>query len=469
VSVSLVPSAPREHQLGFWMCTALVVGNMIGASVFLLPASLAPYGLNSVVAWLVTATGALFIAAICAALGRAFPTACGAYDYSRIAFGELAGFVVAWGYWISIWVSNAAIATGSVSYLSDFFPAIATQPTSALVTIAGIWLLTGVNIYGTRAAGSVQMVTTALKIVPLVAIAGLGVFLFIAGDPTLTQAPRAPTHFGIDAITAAATLTLFSFLGLESATIPAGKVIDPARTIPRATLIGTLVTAVIYVLATTSVLLLMPSATLAQSHAPFADVARLFWGDKTAAWIAGFAVISGVGALNGWILLQGELPFHMAKQGTFPAVFAQESKRHTPVVSLCIGSALTSVLLMMNSAKAMVDVFSFMVLLGTAACLIMYLLCALAVLRLLKRGELPGSGPRARQAWLAIVAVVAMVYSLWAIYGAGLNTDANACGGELVCWMPWLSNPAILGILLTLSGVPVFYLMPRASAKPATA
>jgi len=462
-----VTVAPREHQLGFWMCTALVVGNMIGASVFLIPASLAPYGLNSVIAWLVTATGALFIAAVCAALGRIFPTACGAYDYSRIAFGDLAGFVVAWGYWISIWVSNAAIATGSVSYLSDFFPAIATQPTSAFVTIAVIWVLTGVNIYGTRAAGSLQMVATVLKIVPLVAIGGLGVFLFVGGDPVLTQSLQAPVHFGIDAITAAATLTLFSFLGLESATIPAGKVVDPERTIPRATIIGTLFTAVIYVLACTSVLLLLPAAVVAQSHAPFADVARMFWGEQAAQWIAVFAVISAVGALNGWILLQGELPFHMARQGTFPAIFARETRRHTPAVSLCIGSALTSILLLMNSARSMVELFSFMVLLGTAACLIMYLMSALAVLTLLRRGELPVSGARARS--LAVIAIVATLYSLWAIYGAGLSTDAKACGGDLVCWMPWLSNPAILGILLTLSGVPVFYLMPRAAAKTAAA
>jgi APA family basic amino acid/polyamine antiporter len=462
-----VTAAPRERQLGFWMCTALVVGNMIGASVFLIPASLAPYGLNSVVAWLVTAVGALFVAAVCAALGRVFPSACGAYDYSRIAFGELAGFVVAWGYWISIWVSNAAIATGSVSYLSDFFPTIATQPTSALVTIVVIWLLTGVNIYGTRAAGSVQMVTTALKLVPLIAVGGLGVFLFFRRDPVLAQSLQGPQHFSLDAITAAATLTLFSFLGLESATIPAGKVIDPARTIPRATLIGTLVTAVIYVLACTSVLLLIPSATLAQSHAPFADVARMFWGEYAAKGIAIFAVISAVGALNGWILLQGELPFHMARQGTFPAIFARETQRHTPAVSLCIGSALTSVLILMNSARSMVDLFSFMVLLGTAACLIMYLMSALAVLRLLQRGELPVSGTQAR--WLAAIAVVATLYSLWAIYGAGLNTDKNACGGDLICWMPWLANPAILGVLLTLSGVPVYFLMPRGAAKPAAA
>jgi APA family basic amino acid/polyamine antiporter len=449
------------------MCTALVVGNMIGASVFLIPASLAPYGLNSIVAWFVTALGALFVAAVCAALGRLFPAACGAYDYSRVAFGELAGFVVAWGYWISIWVSNAAIATGSVSYLSDFFPAIATQPTSALVTIAVIWLLTGVNIYGTRAAGSLQMVTTALKIVPLVAVGGLGIFLFVAGDSLLTRSVQGPVHFSVDAITAAATLTLFSFLGLESATIPAGKVADPERTIPRATIIGTFATAVIYVLACTTVLLLIPSATLAQSHAPFADVARMFWGEYAAKGIAIFAVISAVGALNGWILLQGELPFHMARQGTFPAVFARETPRHTPAASLCIGSALTSILLLMNSARSMVDLFSFMVLLGTAACLIMYLMSALAVLKLLARRELPVSGARA--VWLAAVAVIATGYSLWAIYGAGLSIDTKACGGDLVCWMPWLENPAILGILLTLSGIPVYYLMPRGTAKTAPA
>jgi APA family basic amino acid/polyamine antiporter len=193
----------------------------------------------------------------------------------------------------------------------------------------------------------------------------------------------------------------------------------------------------------------------------------MFWGDGAAKAIAVFAVISAVGALNGWILLQGELPFHMARQGMFPRIFARETARHTPVVALCIGSALTSILILMNSARSMVELFSFMVLLGTAACLIMYLMSALAVLKLLWRRALPLAAPRAH--WLAIVAVIATVYSLWAIYGAGLSTDAKACGGELICWVPWLENPAILGILLTVSGIPVYYLMPRNIAKPAAA
>jgi basic amino acid/polyamine antiporter, APA family len=455
----------RGRGLGLWMCTALVVGNMIGASVFMLPASLANYGLNSVVAWLVTATGALFIAAVYAALGRVFPGACGPYDYTRIAFGELAGFVVAWGYWISIWVSNAAIATGAVSYVSDIFPALGTQPTSVIAMIAAIWVLTGVNIYGTRTAGSVQMVTTALKILPLIAICGLGVWLLVGRNPVMLAAAHASTTYSLDAITAAATLTLFSFLGLESATVPAGKVEDPERTIPRATLMGTVATAVIYVLATTTVLLLIPAAELTQSHAPFADVARLFWGEHAGTWIALFAVVSALGCLNGWILLQGELPFHMARQKMFPAIFARESARRTPAASLCIGSALTTVLILMNSSKSMVDLFSFMILLGTATTLIMYLLCALGVLKLLRSGELAASRTRAR--WLAVIALVSTVYALWAIYGAGISTDAKLCNAQLICWAPWASNPAILGIALTLSGVPVFYFMRRRSIAPA--
>jgi len=456
-----------DRGLGFWMCTALVVGNMIGASVFMLPVSLAPYGLNSVIGWLVTATGALFLAGVYAALGRVFPTACGPYDYTRVAFGELAGFIVAWGYWISIWVSNAAIATGAVSYLGEFFPAVTAPPNSVLVTIAVIWILTGINAWGTRTAGSVQVVTTALKIIPLVAIAGLGVFLFLTRDATIVAGTHAPTTWSVDAVTAVAALTLFSFLGLESATVPAGKVEDPERTIPRATVLGTIVTAGIYLLACTTVMLLIPSADLAQSHAPFADVARRFWGDGAGAWIALFAVISALGALNGWILLQGELPFHMARQKMFPPVFARESVRGTPATSLCIGSALTTVMILMYSAKSMVDLFNFMILLGTATTLIMYLTCALAVLKLLRSGGMQAAKMNAPL--LAAVTLVATAYSLYAIYGAGLTTDAKACGGELVCWTPWLSNPAILSVLLTTSGIPVFYFMQRSARAVAAA
>jgi basic amino acid/polyamine antiporter, APA family len=445
----------KPRLLGFWMCVALVVGNMIGSGVFLLPASLAPYGLNSVAAWLLTATGALFVAVVFASLSRAFPTAGGPYAFTRMAFGGLAGFIVAWGYWISIWVGNAAIAIGGVSYLGNLVPQLAQQPYSAIATVALVWLFTVVNIVGVRAAGAVQVVTTILKVMPLIAISVLGIYLVFAGHPAVDAALHSSAPFRLDAITAAATLTLWALLGLECATVPAGKVKDPERTIPRATLLGTIVTAVIYVVSCTTVILLIPAAQLAASGAPFADVAAMFWGDTAANLVALFAAISAMGALNGWILMHGELPLQMARQGVFPKVFGKESKQHTPVAALIIGSVLVSVMVLLNSSKSTVQLFSYVVLLSTTASLVMYLAVSLAALKLMREGRLPGG--RAHW-WLAVVALVAAAYSLWAIAGAGVITG-KSCGGDTICWAPLLENPIYLGFLLLALGQPVYFYM----------
>ncbi|MGO9989341.1 MAG: amino acid permease [Steroidobacteraceae bacterium] len=425
--------APEQPQLlGFWMCVALVVGNTIGASVFLLPASLAPFGLNSVIAWGFTACGALVLAVVFAQLSRAFPQAGGPYAYVKLAFGPFTAFIVAWGYWTSIWVGNAAIATGAVSYLSPLLPWIATVPgASAAVTLLMLWLLTFVNCYGIKASGWVQGVTTVLKLLPLIAISGLGLWSVRAA----TVAAAAGIPLSVSGTTAAATLTLFALLGLESATIPASKVRDPGRTIARATLVGTVLTALISIVACTSVLLLVPPATLASSNAPFVDLATHFWGAPAGKLLAVFAAISGFGALNGWVLLQGELPNVLAKNGVFPRIFARDSARFTPTFALLFSSGLVSVLIVMNYQKSMVSVFTFMILLSTTACLVLYLLCSLALLRLQWTGHMPA--PRGRSAALAIVGVIATVFSLWAIVGAGR---------EAVLW----------GAVLLVLGVPLY-------------
>ena len=425
----------RPQLLGFWMCVALVVGNSIGSGVFLLPASLAPYGLNSVIAWGFTGCGALLLAIVFAQLSRAFPHAGGPYAYVNLAFGPFTAFIVAWGYWISIWVGNAAIATGAVSYLSPLMPWIATVPgASAGVTLFFLWLLTFVNCYGIKASGWVQSVTTVLKLLPLVAISALG--LFAVRGATVGAASAIP--LSVSGTTAAATLTLWALLGLESATIPASKVNDPSRIIPRATLLGTLVTALICILACTTVLLLVPPATLASSNAPFVDLASHYWGTIAGKTLAVFAAISGFGALNGWILLQGELPNIMAKNGVFPRIFAQDSARYTPTFALLFSSGLVSILILMNYQKTMVSVFTFMILLSTTACLVLYLLCSLALLRLQWSGQMPRQ--RGRLVPLAIVGVIATTFSLWAIVGAGR---------EAVLW----------GSVLLLLGAPLYFLV----------
>jgi APA family basic amino acid/polyamine antiporter len=415
------------------MCVALVVGNSIGSGVFLLPASLAPFGLNSVIAWGFTASGAIALAIVFARLSRAFPQAGGPYAYVHVAFGPLIAFVVAWGYWISIWVGNVSIATAAVSYVSPLLPWIAEKPgASALVTLLLLWLLTFVNWYGIKASGWVQGITTVLKILPLLAVGTLGLMSLRSN----TAASTLTIPLSVSGVTAAATLTLWALLGLESATIPADKVANPGRTIPIATLLGTVITALICAIACTTVLLLVPPATLAQSNAPFVDLAALYWGAGAGKLVAVFAAISAFGALNGWILLQGELPRAMAMRGEFPRIFARESVHNTPGFGLCFGSVLATLLILANYQKSMVSVFTFMILLSTTACLVLYALCSAALLRLQWTQKL--GAPRRGSAALSIVGILASAYSLWAIVGAG---------AEAVLW----------GAALLLLGVPLFY------------
>jgi APA family basic amino acid/polyamine antiporter len=437
-----------DNKLGVWMCAALVVGSMIGTGIFMIPANLAPYGVgSSLLAWAVSATGAILLAGVFSGLGRAFPEAEGPYAYTRMAFGDLTAFIAAWAYWISLWVFNAALATGATAYLGSVVPAVA-QSTfiSALTTLAFVWALTAVNIQGVRAAGTVQVLTTVLKLLPLLAIGGLALWLFARRSPLVLDTGHAAIAPTLDGVTAAATLTLSALIGFESVAVMANKVRNPARNIPLATLIGTIATAAIYVLTCTAVMLLIPADKLAASSAPFADVARLFWGEGAARGMALFVMISALGCLNAGVLLQGEVPLQMARRGAFPRVFLRESAQGTPVAALCIGSTLVTILVLLNYQDSLVTIYEFMVLLATTDTLVLYLLCPLAMLALLRKGQVGAHGGYA--AWLAAAAVVGTLYALWALVGAG---------AKAVLW----------GLVLLALGIPVFYLMKRAAAAEA--
>jgi APA family basic amino acid/polyamine antiporter len=423
----------RRRGLGLWMATALVVGNMIGSGVFLLPSSLASYGGLSIVAWLLTTAGAVLLALVFARLGRAYPRTGGPYAYSRKAFGDFVGFQTAWGYWIAIWAGNAAIAVAFVSYLSVFWGALATNALlAAAVAVAAIWALTVVNSLGVRHGGWVQAVTTALKLVPLLAIATLGLLFFDAGNFGAFNAAGGSV-FG--SVTAAAALTLWAFIGLESATVPAEDVAVPKRTIPRSTIIGTLVTALVYILGTVAVMGVIPAGTLAGSNAPFADAATEMFGGWAGDAVAIGAIISTFGALNGWILLQGQIPMAAARDRLFPAAFARTGRSGAPVLGLVVSSVLVTVLLAMNYTKSLVEQFTFIILLATLTTLVPYAYSAAAQLMLLVTDRARFSGRRL--ATDALVALLAFGYSLWAIAGAGYEV-------------------VFKGFLLLLAGIPVY-------------
>lgn len=400
------------RQIGLVTATTLVLGNMIGAGVFLLPATLAPYGGYSLVGWVISAGGALLLAGVFYRLAKRAPRAGGPYAYSREAFGDFVGFLVAWMYWISLVGGNATIAVGFASYFSSFFPALGTQPAfGALAALAAIWVLVAVNIAGVRSAGVVQLVTTVLKLSPLVALALVG---FVHFDPRLL-APGPSAGSPWHAINLSVAATLFAFIGVECATIPAGHVRDPEKTIPRATLLGTVIAALVYIACTVAVMGVLPGAELAKSQAPFADAGRLLWGSWAGWLIAGAAAISCFGALNGWILISGQYPQAVARDGLFPGFFARESGRGTPVPALLVAGGLASVMVLMNYSQGLVAMFTFMVLLTTLGAVVAYLFSAMADIVLAYRG---GNSMR----WHDLVlACAAFAFALWAALGAGME------------------------------------------------
>jgi APA family basic amino acid/polyamine antiporter len=434
----------QKREIGFWTAVSLVVGSMIGSGVFGLPAALAAFGGISMLAWVITAFGSVMLALVFAHLSRHNPATGGVYAYARDSFGDFGGFIVAWGYWISMWTANATLAIAFVGYagplLSELTGAqIAARPVMAAgMAIATLWFLTAVNTLGVKTAGKIQVVTTVLKLMPLVVVGLGGLLAFNADHFAIPEPARASSQQYWAMLFLAMTSTLFAFVGLEVATVPAGAVKDPDKTIPRATIVGTLVTAVIYVLSTAGAMSLVAPELLAKSTAPFADAARAMGGSTLGLLVGLGAAISAFGSLNGWILVVSQLPMAVANDGLFPRPFARLSPRGVPVTGMVIAGVFSTLLIILNYSQSdtLVEVFSKSLVLSTLATLIPYSFCALAVF-------IPG-GRRAKTigAGTATIAIVAFIYSMVCIYGAGQET-------------------VFLGFLLIILGLPVYVWVSR--------
>ena len=420
----------RARPLTFAMAVALVMGNMIGSGIFLLPASLGRFGGISLAGWVISAGGALLLAGVFARLARLDPAAGGPYAYTRNAFGDFPAFLVAWGYWISIWTSLGALAVALVGYLTAFIPALADSRVLAAATaLFAVWAVVVVNVIGLRAAGWVQLVTTVLKLLPLALVGMLGLLHFEPSHFVVSDTSIGALSSSVPAVVA---LTLWAFLGLECATVPADSIDDPEVTIPRATLLGTALAALIYIASTVGVMSVLRADALAASNAPYADAARVLAGGWAAHAVAAGAAISCFGALNGWMLMAGQLPLAVARDGLFPGIFARTSSRGTPLAGMIIGGLLTTMMVCANYTRGLVELFTFLILLSTLNTLIPYVFSSMAIFVLPER---PGITPLSTAA--RIGAMLAFAYSLWAMAGAGT---------EAIYW----------GFLLLIAGLPVY-------------
>ena len=421
--------------LGFWTATSLVLGNMIGSGIFYLPASLAHVGPISILGWMITAVGAVSLAYVFSKLSLHNPSAGGPFSFTRQAFGDEMGFFMAWGYWIMAWSSNAAVSLAFVSYLSHFVPLLAESKIASFsVATALIWLTTFLNCRNLKYGGIVQVLTVIIKISPLVAVALVG-WYYIDFNNYIPFNPNHDTPF--EAINAAAAITMWAFIGLESATVPAESVENPGKTISRATLFGTLLGALIYIIITAVIFGLIPSDKLAQSSAPFVDAANLIFGP----WIApvvGFCVLTSIfGGLKGWIIMQGQIPYALAKEGLFPKAFKKLSDNGTPVFGLVFTSILMTILMSMNYSKSLVTQFNNMILIGTIMTLGTYLSSALASIKLLRHSFTVKLKPQ-----VIFAVILGSAYCIWAIFGSGIENlmicfIAYACGIPVYIFSKW--------------------------------
>lgn len=427
--------AKKPQKIGVLVSTSLVVGNMIGVGIFVLPAVLSKYGSISLLGWIFSAAGALILAKIFSNLSKIVKSKSGGpYAYSKEGFGDFIGFLVAWGYWIACWVGNGAIAIAIIGAASFFFPILETNSVlSVSLGLGLIWLFTWINSQGIKESGRIQLITTILKILPILFITFVGIFFFdwdnlpafnLTGESTFSTIP------------VVATITLYAFLGIECATIPAGNVKNPEKTIPIATMAGTLLVAAIYILGTVVLFGILPLDILQKSPAPFAEAAQIIGGDYGGYFVAVGVLISGLGVLNGWILITGQISMATAKDELFPSFFKTENKKGAPVIGFIIGGVLSSAVMLMNYTEGLVEQFEFITKLVVLVALLPYLFSAAAYGLIIVDRKLNTKG------WIGamVLAALGFAYSLWAIYGSGSDT-------------------VFYGFILLLLGIPVYIFM----------
>jgi len=402
---------PPSRMLGKWMSAAMVVGTMIGSGIYLLPTTLAPYGYNLVIAFLLTGFGTMCLAFALARLAATIPG--GPFAYVTQAFGETAAFLTLWSYVISQITGVAGVAVAVAGALGHVYPVVGAGPGLIVVALGTIGVLTVVNLGGARSAGVLQVVATLIKIVPLIAVVILVLIRLGTSQPV---EPLEPTPLGIAPITIAGALMLFSLTGFEAAAVTANVTKDSTSTVPVATIAGTGFTAIIYLLSTVAALMLLPSAIAAKSGAPFADAIAPILGPAAGMLVAIIAAISAFGTANALLLFAAEISRTLAQARDLPRIFGKTNSVGAPVGAVLICAGIAAVLVLASSSKNFVALYVFITLVSTVAALVLYAVCAAAALKLRVTGG------------LAIIAVIALLYSIAMFVGAGLEATLWGLG-----------------------------------------
>ena len=428
------------RQLGLVTVISLVAGGMIGSGIFSLPAVLGELGAISLLGWIVAAAGAYTLAIILGKLSKAIPESGGSYAYTKTAFGDLPAFLVAWGYWLSNCSTNAAIALAFTGYLSVLFPILQSSTLIfGLTALTAIWSLTALNWYSIRSSGNLQVATTLLKILPLLIVAIGGFFFF---DSSHFQPLNLSGESDFNALTTASVLCFFAFMGIEAATIPAENIKNPERNIPKGTLIGVTLVVLLYLFSTVSLFGVLSPSELTKSLAPLSDAGVLIFGQNSSYIIALGACISTFGALNAWILIQGQISYAMAKDGLLPKGLAKKNRFGIPGNGLVFSSLLVTLVMVFNFSESFGNVYEFMIRLTTVTSLFFYLSASLAFGYFCYLGRFGFS----INSKTVVLSLLGLGFSIWLFVGSGLAAILWGMGGIAL-------------------GVPVFYWSKKQNEK----
>lgn len=425
-----------KKSLGLFIATALVAGNMMGSGIFMLPATLAQKSGSgaTMLAWLLTGIGSIFMALSFARLGSRIPKTGGPYEYSKLAFGDFAGFMNAWLYWNGSWIGNAAIITAVASYTASFIPAIGTNHLYAfLYTSSILWIFTIINILGVKKASMVQSCITVFEISLFIFFIVVAAYHF---NPEFIM-PVFPKGKGISTLPSAAASTLWAFVGFETASVTAGEIKNPEKNVRRSTILGISIAVVLYMAINFFAMGALPNNQLASSTSPIPDILSRFLGKGISKVILAGSIISILGTTVGWLLATARMSYAAGMDGIFPKVFAKvHPKYQTPYISLIISAVLANLLLFMNYTHSLASAFNFIILLATLSYLPMYASTSAAEIMLMYKRDKKFSFINFIKS--SFVPLLGFIYAAWAIYGSGAET-------------------VMYGFILMLIGVP-FYL-----------
>ena len=407
-------SSKQNRVIGFWRGWSIAVGCAIGSGIFMMPTLLAPYGMLGLGGWLIAGGGSILVALTMAKLVKRIPRTGGPYVYVNEGLGSFPGFIIAWTYWVACISAIAGISIAFVGYLGFFVPIISDSPIhSLLASMLLVWIIVILNIRSLEGSSKFQLISTLLKLLPLIFMIFLGMLNFNLDNlPELNPTDLHP----ISLLATVTTLVMWSFIGIETATVPADNVINPQETIPKILIASVVTVLIVYFLVSIAIAAIVPTSELMNSTAPFALAATKILGLTGGTIISIGALISTLGSLNANTLTAGNISLAAARDGLLPARFMSLTKTGTPIFTYLLTGIFVSILLILNYTKGIVNAFVFMAMLSTLSTLIAYAFCALAEFKFAQTDKKNQTRNNA-----LLLSCGTFLYAFFAIWGAGIE------------------------------------------------